>query len=451
MEPLTARILTRRRAMATGAAALGTGALLLRADTARAAQDPTPSRPDPAPPGEPGKDYTPVTTPNGVSLPWKLVDGVKVFHLIAEEVDHEFAPGLRAKCWGYNGRVHGPTIEAVEGDRVRIYVTNRLPEPTSVHWHGLLVPNGMDGVGGLTQKGIPAGQTYRYEFTLRQHGTQMYHPHFDEMVQMGMGMMGLFVIHPRTPDPSRLRAERDFALLLSEWRLRPGASRPDPSEMTEFNLLTINGKAFPGTDPLVVRKDQPLRIRIGNLSAMDHHPIHLHGHRFQVVATDAGTIPSSARWPETTVLVPVGNTRDIEFVADNPGDWPVHCHMTHHMMNQMGHGLPNLLGMDAKGLDQKIGQVLPEYMTMGHKGMGAMARHMQHMPQPPNSIPMRGADGPFGYIDMGGMFTILKVREGIQTYEDPGWYEHPEGTVASEATRDELSRDAIHEPAPEGR
>jgi hypothetical protein len=117
--------------------------------------------------------------------------------------------------------------------------------------------------------------------------------------------------------------------------------------------------------------------------------------------------------------------------------------MTHHVMNQMGHGLPNLVGMDAKGLDAKVRQVLPGYMTMGHKGMGAHAKHMQQMPLPPNSIPMRGADGPFGYIDMGGMFTILKVREGIATYDDPGWHENPHGTVAAEASEEELRSDGV--------
>lgn len=143
------------------------------------------------PPGEPGKDYTPVITPNGSTLPYKVVGGIKVFHLIAEEVDHEFAPGLRAYCWGFNGQVHGPTIEAVEGDQVRIYVTNKLPENTSIHWHGLLVPSGMDGVGGLSQKTIEPGETYKYEFKLRQHGTYMYHSHSDEMTQIALGMMGM--------------------------------------------------------------------------------------------------------------------------------------------------------------------------------------------------------------------------------------------------------------------
>src|SRR6201984_2082659 len=164
------------------------------------------------PPGEPGEDYAPVITPNGSTLPFKVVGGVKVFHLIAEEVDHEFAPGLRALCWGFNGQVHGPTIEAVEEDRGRIYVTNKLPENTTIHWHGLLVPSGMDGVAGLSQKNIEPGETYKYEFQLRQHGTYMYHSHSDDMVQEGLGMMGLFVIHPR--NPAGPRPDRDFAFML---------------------------------------------------------------------------------------------------------------------------------------------------------------------------------------------------------------------------------------------
>src|SRR5215813_11398111 len=139
------------------------------------------------PPGEPGKDYNPVITPNGTTLPFKIVDGVKVFHLIAEEVTHEFAPGLKAKLWGFNGRVHGPTIEAVEGDSIRIYVTNKLPEATSVHWHGIILPSGMDGVGGINQESIGPGKTFKYEYPLIQHGTHMYHSHFDEMTQMGLG------------------------------------------------------------------------------------------------------------------------------------------------------------------------------------------------------------------------------------------------------------------------
>src|ERR1700719_4422548 len=203
-------MITRRHFFTRTAAAAAAGATmanslvpLVRADqpVTSAPQEPAKSAVDVQrndtkqfPPGEPGKDYSPVITPNGSSLPYKIVGGVKVFHLIAEEVDHEFAPGLRAHCWGFNDQVHGPTIEAMEGDRIRIYVTNRLPESTSIHWHGLLVPSGMDGVAGLSQKSIRPGETYKYQFELRQHGTYMYHSHCDDMTQIALGMMGMFVI-----------------------------------------------------------------------------------------------------------------------------------------------------------------------------------------------------------------------------------------------------------------
>ena len=457
--------LSRRKMIVTGAATLTGGAVLLGAPGTNTRQqgerrgvpprensdpqDRPPARDAggdadaPLPPGEPGRDYTPVVVPSGMTLPYKVVDGVKVFHLIAEPVKWEIAPGLVVDCWGYNGHVSGPVIEAVEGDRVRIYVTNRLPAPTSVHWHGMLLPNGMDGVGALTQKPIPPGQTFKYEYTLRQHGTLMYHPHFDEMTQIALGMTGMFVIHPR--EPQGPRPDRDFAIMLAEFLIRAGTSRPDPNAMSDFNVLTMNGRSFPGIDPLVVKQGERVRIRLGNLGPMDHHPIHLHGYQFDVTGTDAGPVPPSARHPVTTTLVPVGTTRDIEFVADAPGDWAFHCHMTHHAMNQMGHGSPNLIGMNTEGLDEKVRALLPDYMTMGAEGMAGHAKHVEmgHMPVPPNSIPMKGAEGPFGYIDMGGMFTILKVRPGIESYEDPGWYEHPEGTVSVRATEEELKADGI--------
>ena len=391
-------------------------------------------------PGEPGNDYNPVITPNGTTLPWRVVDGVKVYHLIAEPVRHEIAPGMVADCWGFNGQVHGPTIEAVEGDRIRIYVTNRLPAPTAIHWHGILLPNGMDGVGGLNQKVIQPGETFKYEFPLRQHGTHMYHSHHDEMTQMALGMLGLIVIHPR--NPTGPRPDRDFAFMLSEWKIAPGTSRPDPNEMNDFNIFTFNAKAFPGTAPLVAKLDDRVRIRLANANAMSHHPIHLHGYQFKVTETDGGQIPESARWPETSVLTPIGTTRTFDFVADAPGDWALHCHMTHHVMNQMGHGIPNLVGIDPGDLDKKLRKVIPGYMTMGQTGMGDMGD--MGMKNPPNSIPMVGAPGPFDYITMGGLFTIFKVREGIANYDDPGWYQHPPGTVADVASADELRKDGVN-------
>jgi FtsP/CotA-like multicopper oxidase with cupredoxin domain len=435
---------------------LGPGPLpsLAAADPAPVASAPVPDMDQGAqelsfgalPPGEPGKDYDPVVVPNGSTLAWKVVDGVKVFHLIAEPIRHEFAPGLVATVWGYNGQSPGPVIELVEGDHVRFYVTNRLPEKTTVHWHGLIVPNAQDGVAGLTQPGIEPGETAKYEFTVHQHGTFMYHPHYDEMTQMGMGMQGMLIIHPRGRQEPKI--DRDFVIMLSEWAIKAGTSRPDTNEMSEFNILTMNSRAYPGTAPLVAKLGDRVRIRFGNLGAMDHHPIHLHGYAFRVVATDGGDIQPAAQWPETTVLVPVGSTRDIQFVANQPGDWIMHCHMTHHVMNQMGHGLPNMVGVDQGDVDDRMRKLLPYYMTMGNTGMGEMAEMGMDVPE--NSIPMVGADGPHGYIDMGGMFTIVKVRAGLTSYADPGWYQQPKGTQVTTATAAELAHDGIDlTPPPE--
>jgi hypothetical protein len=241
--------------------------------------------------------------------------------------------------------------------------------------------------------------------------------------------------------PKDPRIDRDFAILLSEWKIVPGTKRPDPNEMSDFNVLTMNARAFPGTDPLVARVGQRIRIRLGNLSAMDHHPIHLHGYQFRITETDGGQIPESAQQVETTALVQTGSTKTIEFVADVPGDWAFHCHMTHHLMNQMGHAIPNMIGVNPDGLEQKIQGLLPDYMTMGQHGMGEMGA--MSMAVPANSIAMVGARGPFDTITMGGMFTILKVRDALASFADPGWYSHPAGTVADLAAAEDLSKDGI--------
>ena len=243
-------------------------------------------------------NYNPVVTLNGSTLPWKMENGFKVFHLIAEPCQREFAKGMMVNAWGYNGSTPGPTIEAMEGDRVRMLVTNKLPASTSVHWHGILLPNGMDGVSGLTQPPIPPGETYVYEFTLRQSGTFMYHPHADETVQMAMGMMGMFIIHPK--DRSH-KVDRDYCIMLHNWDIEPGAKTPKAATMTEFNLWTMNSRVFPGIDPMVAKLGDRVRIRVGNLSMHDH-PMHIHGVNMKVTCTDGGWVPESAQWPETTVL-----------------------------------------------------------------------------------------------------------------------------------------------------
>jgi FtsP/CotA-like multicopper oxidase with cupredoxin domain len=404
--------MTTRRELFKSAALLATAAGTLRPTLAKAAAAALGT-------------YTPVIAPNGATLPFTLENGVKVFHLIAEPIKREIAPGMTLNCWGYNGSTPGPMIEAVEGDRVRILVTNKLPERTSVHWHGLFIPNGMDGVAGLTQPHINPGETWVYEFTLKQNGTFMYHPHSDETTQMALGMMGFFIIHPRSRRAPVV--QRDFAIFLSEWFVPPGAATPDPTAMTDFNLFTFNSRAYPGTAPLVVKLGERVRLRFGNLS-MDSHPIHIHGVAFRTTGTDGGPIPLGAQWPQTTIDVPPGSTRDVEFVADNPGDWPLHCHKSHHAMNQMEHGMPNLVGVAQNGVEDTVRKLLPGYMSMGTTGMGGM-QEMQ-MPIPGNVLPMMSGDGPYGAIEMGGMFTLVKVREHLQSDADPGWYQPPKGTLA---------------------
>ena len=378
-----------------------------------------------------GRPYNPVVTLNGWTLPWRMNAGVKEFHLVAEPVVRELAPGMKAHLWGYNGQSPGPTIEVVEGDRVRLFVTNRLPEHTSMHWHGQRLPNGMDGVGGLTQPYIQPGKTYVYEFVARRPGTFMYHPHGDEMVQMAMGMMGFWVTHPR--DPGFMRVDRDFVFLLSNYDIDPGSYTPKVTTMLDFNLFTFNSRVFPGIDPMVVRHNDRVRIRIGNLT-MTNHPMHLHGHEFTVTGTDGGWVPASARWPEVTADIGVGQMRAIEFDATEPGDWAFHCHKSHHTMNAMGHNVPTMIGVDYRGVAKKITSLVPDYMVMGERGMADMTE--MEMPIPDNTLPMMSGQGPYGSVEMGGMFTTVKVRAGLASndYSDPGWYKAPAGTVAREWT-----------------
>jgi FtsP/CotA-like multicopper oxidase with cupredoxin domain len=339
------------------------------------------------------------------------------------------APGMKAHLWGYNGASPGPTIEAVEGDKVRIFVTNKLPEHTTIHWHGMLLPNGMDGVGGLTQPHIKPGKTFAYEFVLQKSGTFMYHPHADEMVQMAMGMMGFFVVHPR--DPKFMPVDRDFVFLLQGYDIDPGSYMPKVMTMLDFNLWAWNSRVFPGIDPLVVRKGDRVRVRVGNLT-MTNHPIHMHGYHFAVTCTDGGWVPESARWPEVSIDVPVGAMRAYEFVADVPGDWAIHCHKSHHTMNAMGHEVKTFIGVNKKDLAKSIRKLVPDYMPMGMAGMADMGE--MEMPMPDNTLPMMTGFGQFGPMEMGGMFSVVKVREGIARgdYSDPGPYKNPEGTVAYE-------------------
>jgi len=375
-----------------------------------------------------GRPYHPVATLNGWSLPWRMRSGIKEFHLVAEPVVREIAPGMKAHLWGYNGQSPGPTIEVVEGDRVRIFVTNRLSESTSIHWHGQRLPNGMDGVSGLNQPSIKPGQTYVYEFAAQRAGTFMYHPHADETTQMAMGMMGSWVTHAK--DPEVMRVDRDYVFLLNAYDIAPGSYTPKVSTMLDFNLWTFNSRAFPGTDPMVARQGERVRIRVGNLT-MTNHPIHLHGHEFVVAGTDGGWTPPGSRWPEVTTDIAVGQMRAIEFTATAAGDWAFHCHKSHHTMNAMNHSVPTTLGVESADLAKQISSLVPDYMTMGESG-GSMDNMQMHMPLPENTLPMMTGSGPYGDIDMGGMFTVMKIRPDLapNDYRDPGWYQAPPGSVA---------------------
>ena len=217
--------------------------------------------------------------------------------------------------------------------------------------------------------------------------------------------------------------------------------------MTDFNLWTFNSRVFPGLDPLVARTGDRVRIRVGNLT-MTNHPIHLHGHDFEVTGTDGGWVPKSARWPEVTTDVAVGQMRAVEFEA-TAGDWAFHCHKSHHTMNAMGHKLPTMIGASQQGLADKVRRLAPDFMPMGDKGMADMGE--MEMPLPDNTLPMMSGQGPFGPLEMGGMFTVLKVRDNQKPddYRDPGWYDHPSGTVAWLHTGEEPAT-VRTEPAPVG-
>ena len=294
----------------------------------------------------------------------------------------------------------------------------------------------MDGVVGLNQPPVKPGETYAYEFVMRKSGTFMYHPHADDMVQVAMGLYGAFVVHPR--DPNFMRVDRDFVFAMNAYAIDPGTYLPKVTEMTNFDLWTWNSRVFPGIDFLVAGKDDRVRIRMGNLT-MTAHPIHLHGYDFKVTLTDGGWVPESARWPEVTIDIPVGAWRAIEFIANEPGDWAFHCHKLHHTMNSMGHDVKTFIGVQQRDLAKAIRKLAPDYMPMGSTGMQQMAE--MEMPLPDNTLPMMTGTGQFGAMGLGGMVSVVMVREGLAAndYKNPGWYKHPAGSVAYRIDRQDSS------------
>lgn len=277
-----------------------------------------------------GLPPVPVEAPDLPKLTWRTIGGVKEFQLNCMAVKQEFLPGIFMNVFGFNGSMPGPTIEATQGERVRIVVRNQLPEPTAMHWHGFELPIAMDGVPGLVQDLIAPGGEYTYEFDLHQTGTFFYHAHVP--MQEAMGMVGLFIIHPKVAyDPP---VDRDFGLIYQNFYIPPNSNTADTSLM-DWNWHTINGRCGPYSTPMVVKHGERVRVRLVNFSPMQHHPIHFHGHTFWLTGTEGGRIPQSAWIPRNTTLVGVAEAQDFEFIAFNPGDWIFHCHMVHHMMNHM--------------------------------------------------------------------------------------------------------------------
>ncbi|MBI2775193.1 copper oxidase [Candidatus Dependentiae bacterium] len=319
------------------------------------------------PPPLMGKQMGVVQTLGIPPLGYEMDGNVKVFHLIAQPVEktivderkpaeydalipkknklehaHHHSPIVqKIRAWGYNGSTPGPTIEVNEGDRVRIIFKNELPEPTSIHWHGLEIPNDQDGATPETNRPVLPGETFIYEFTLYQSGTLMYHSGFNVMKQDDYGLHGMLIIHPKNYE---YKIDRDIAIFLQQWRIRPGNEDPDLVSM-DFNWFTFNGFAAPSIPMIKVKQGERVRIRFANVIMMSH-PIHIHGYTWKVVGTEGGPIPQSAQWPGNTINVAPGTTRDVEFVAWNPGLWRLHCHKLHHIMNDhgdvplpiMGHG-----------------------------------------------------------------------------------------------------------------
>jgi len=333
-------------------------------------------------------EFVSVQTPDLPMLPHDLDNGVKVFHLVAEPVKRKILPYKTMDVWGYNGTCPGPTMQVVEGDRVRIILDNHLPESTSMHWHGFEIPIGMDGMPYISQKPIPPGGRFFYEFDLHQAGTFFYHSH--GAMQEMTGMIGLFIMHPKKPYQPKV--DHDFGIILQEWAILPGSTVPNTANM-EFNWLTFNGVAAPMTTPLLVRLGSRVRIRLVNLG-MDHHPIHLHGNTFYVTGTEGGRVPQVAWTPANTVLVGVAQARDIEFEAKYPGDWMIHCHLPHHMMNSMS----DLLGERMiNTADLEDHNALSQMQTLAN---AIKVEHVHHAPIAPdaNAVPSFPQDA---FMEMG--------------------------------------------------
>jgi zinc transporter ZupT len=247
----------------------------------------------------------------------------KTIHLIAEVKPWTPAPDITVQAWTFNGTVPGPTIHVRQGDTLRVILTNHLPAPTTIHWHGMNVPAAMDGSPGFSQAPVQPGQSFIYQFVVQQPGTYIYHTHVDDLNQLDRGLYGAVIVEPRAPATGP-KPDRDYLMLISSWKV---------FSSTE-NYFSINGKSYPLGKPFLVKRGQRIRVREIDISGTEFHTMHLHGHHFQIVAFDGQPVAAGARQMMDTVTLGPGETRDIEFLADaQPGTWMFHCHVADHMMN----------------------------------------------------------------------------------------------------------------------
>lgn len=258
---------------------------------------------------------------------YELEGEAKVFRLEVERIRWETKEGKLVEAWAFNRQVPGPTIRVREGDRVRLVVTNRLPEETSAHWHGVEVPNNMDGVPGISQDPIKPGESFTYEFTARPAGTHLYHSHFNSLHQEEQGLYGMFIVEPRTAEPAVMRADREEIMILGDGPLG----------------FVINGKEFPQITPIQVKKGEKIRVRMANLGGL-YHPMHLHGGHFKVVAKDG--FPLAQPQDMNTISIAPGETFDVVLRAGEPGTWLWHCHVLSHVTGPKdAEGKPTVAGM----------------------------------------------------------------------------------------------------------
>ncbi len=383
----------------------------------------------------------PVTTLDVPDLPFTMDGGVKVFKLVAEPVKQLIVPGRIFDLWGFNGSAPGPTIQANQGDRVRIVFDNHLPEPTGIHWHGLELPIEMDGVPGVSQNVVQPGERFVYEFPLHQNGTFFYHPHM--AMQEMVGLLGGFIIHPKTPYSPRV--DRDYLIALQEYAVLPNSTIPNSMSM-EYNWLTFNGKSGPASTPLIIRQGERVRIRLINMG-MDHHPIHLHGFTFWETGREGARQQETAWTRGNTTLVGVAQARDIEFVADRLGEWMLHCHLPHHMMNQMASNVGPMTrigqGMGAGGsMKEGMGMLQEGHATSENKapmlGRGLGVGSTQEMARTNGPLAQSDADKSMANMPGMSMPVLPKDANKVPLFPQDAFMEGPMMAMDKEVDKPEV-------------